>query len=98
MPITLMEAVAAGTPVVTVRARLNTSTDLVEQRGIGIVAPSARADRLARSIAAFDDPAVWNRAREAEDRLLPAFDPVRAMDALERFLVRAAGLGAGVAA
>lgn len=97
MPITLMEAIASGTPVVTVRSPLNTSNELVEAQGIGIVAPSARAADLARGIAALDDEALWSRMRAAERRLLPAFDPTRAMDTLERFLASLQDTGPGVA-
>ncbi len=97
MPITVMEAVAAGTPVVTVRSRLNTSNELVEGRGIGVVAPSVRAADLARSIAVLDDERTWRHAREAERALLPAFDPTKALDTLERFLAASAGFDSGVA-
>ncbi len=97
MPITLMEAVAAGTPVVTARSRLNPSNELVEREGIGRVATSVRAEDLARTIAAFDDETVWSRARAAEARLLPRFDPTKAMDTLESFLARVGGFARGAA-
>ncbi len=97
MPITVMEAVAAGTPVLTVRSRLNTSNELVEQRGIGVVARSVRASELARSIASLDDEHAWSRASDAGRALLPAFDPKKALEDLERFLAETSGCGPGAA-
>lgn len=97
MPITLMEAVAAGTPVVTVRSRLNTSNELVEVSGIGRVVRSARPGDIAEGILALDNASTWRRARAAEARLLPSFDPTRALDTLERFLARLSGFESGVA-
>jgi glycosyltransferase involved in cell wall biosynthesis len=84
-PNVVAEAIAACTPILTVKAPLNNVYRFVERHKIGFVAPSPSSKDLAKTIIKIDDNA-WYFAMRNEMKLRDEFKEENVINRLLRFL------------